>query len=1427
MIAQTLFSSRWTAAPCRARAGFGTSPFKALFIATSLAVFASFGCSPSPDEGTPDASADAGASGDVASDGSTPLVPGQLGLVSLTPDRGPVEGGTTVDLLGQEFTDTTQVFFGDEEATVDWLSGTTHLYVTVPAQQVPGRFDVRVVDKDGAKAVLANAFTYLAEVKILDVEPALGPHIGGTVIEIHGDGFLPGDRALVGYRECLQTQVIDSNTIMAVTPPADMADHQHRMSVLVSVRHASGIATLAKVFTYGRPPRVDYVAPAIVALAGEGATLHGRALGNAKRLFADDILAQLSPGTASSSRGTQLPAAVQVNAKAGDPVALLIDSPFGATVRDPAYAYASGVAKLHGVTPSEGTTEGGEQVAVIVELAGETVESVQFGGDQAVHVEKNGVLLVTTPKHAKGPVDVTVKTSGGTLTASSAFTYHSPIKLTLVTPTVGPIAGGNQLQLTGSGFSQGCTVKVGAFAAKVSELGATGILAIAPPGPAGSVDVTVTCGSATSKLVNGYGYTTGKPRINAVAPAQGATGGGTAVTIYGSGFVDSMQVYFGGKQATEVTTLDSGRLRAKTPSNDPGPVNVSVVHGALSDTVIDGFLYFSPTQPHGGTYGSPAIGTLNVTVLNIYTLKPIVKAWVQLGQPGTSQFDKYGAWSDEEGQAVFSGPDIGGELTVSAAKIEHSASSIIHFGVGNATLLLFPFVPPSPGGGNPPPGLPAARIKGKVLDLDKYVWVSPNNCLKETLDSPQCEFCELPTDCTPVTGETKEWQCILTGAAGKRCFHGCQTDSDCGKSFACVPDIFDPENKVCKPSLGIRQIRCTTSCRGLACKEPETDADPPVAIVDEDTGEYTLDPVRLDELAVVCRAGYVVSTADSKNGVKSGDFVPNTMGVKRHIFPQPAETIEGVNIRLNIPLRRTLHTRLANPPKFFPSKNAPGRMALSGWLHLGSDGFIPLAEVERNPLGKESGVRDNETLFRQPLTLPAELTATTYVYRAVARFGPESPTAPQSGTHHDDIVSAGDTNIRVRSKHGEWTDTSIGLNTTIAAALEGGPDDVLLVMEDGRLYRGTLTDPFVVWFPPQLDPYSSPAQVHAAAGTAGDATIVGQAGLIRRWKDDVVEQEKGVLSEDLVGVCVHGNHRVVAGEKGGLAVNVGGAWVKVAQADVAPLRDVTCTPTGALAVGDEGRVVEVDVTGDKPTAVTTILSGKPNLFAITQTAAGQSSTVWVAGDGQAGVGPTLMTRVAGAWTTAWPAGFNPKDVPNLRRLVPLSGGTVLVTDALGGVWRISPAGVGDESPLRRDLRVFSGLRLKSGQALLVGEPGLWLGPFLTIPEISKPEFANNPKEMQVEWAVQPGPLPSINRVHLDGQGFPFWWLYLAPGTTSVTLPDFESLKNIPIFLAQVTSWLARVDRIYIPDLTIDGFSTFDVEFDTPRSWSTNYRQFQP
>ncbi len=80
-------------------------------------------------------------------------------------------------------------------------------------------------------------------------------------------------------------------------------------------------------------------------------------------------------------------------------------------------------------------------------------------------------------------------------------------------------------------------------------------------------------------------------KIDAVSPDQGAARGGELVVISGSGFGEDSRVWFGDREATSVTLLESGELQVLTPAATAGRVAVSVASGGAQVSREGGFTY--------------------------------------------------------------------------------------------------------------------------------------------------------------------------------------------------------------------------------------------------------------------------------------------------------------------------------------------------------------------------------------------------------------------------------------------------------------------------------------------------------------------------------------------------------------------------------------------------------------------------------------------------------------------------------------------------------------------------------------------------------------------------------------------------------------------------------------------------------------------
>lgn len=1351
-----------------------------------------------------------------------------LSVLKVQPNRGPLTGGDEIDVEGEGFGPNSKVFFGKNEAEVTWRAGGSRLFAIAPPALVPGPVDVRVVD--GARqGALPVGFAYLAEVRVEAIEPSQGPDTGGTPILVRGKGFHPGDRVLIGWRQALDCRYIDSETLSALTPARLLPADQGTLQVPVAVRHGSGVTSLAGTYRYGRVPHLDSVKPVAIAVGadagGRDVTAYGSGLGAIEIAYVDGRQGLLAAGSADTLRALQVPTLATLGG-APRAVGLAVVGPFGAATRDPALVYLGAAkATLYGLLPAQGSTVGGDTAALLVDPAGGEVVSARIGGKEVVGLAAVGASL-KTPALAAGSHDLEVKVGAVSLSLANAYRAWAPIAAQTVAPASGPLAGGNSVELQGTGLVADCAVQIGAFAAQVQSASAKGLKLKVPAGAAGAADVRVRCGPHEVELPAAYAYLPMAPQIDALTPATGATGGGGLVTVHGAGLDGSCSVAFGGAPAKVLEVIGSAALRVETPPHAAGPVTVQLVCAKGADALIDGFLYHSPTSPQGGTHGEPLDGTLHVTVLDIYTLKPIVGATVVVGQPGQPGFGQFIDKTDAKGQSVFSSLALQPPLTVSASKFEYSASSIVKFDVANATLLLFPYVPPSPGGGGGP-GLPLATLSGTILDLDKYALMPPTSCLKPSTGGPICDFCQDVSTC----GAKAEWTCALTGGTTRRCFPRCKTDNDCPETHRCFDDVEAVGERLCKPAIGVRRITCETSTRGL-----ETENPPPGAgsVVNEKTGAWSIS-ARLDELAVYCVAGYVM--ADQS-------FVPTSMGVLRHLFPTPGGTLQNLGVRLDIPLQRTLALRLDGPQRFFPAGSG-GTLRVQSWQALGSDGFIPLASIVRLPEGPgATGVVHALPVPFQPLTLPEAMTDTSQTWRAVVDFG--GGVAPiEAGTRHEGIIRPGDHNLLLRGPGGGLESQALAIALPLAGLLGGDGDEVMAVAANGRLYRGPLDNPSLIHSPEIGDLYGDAPALLAAAGTPTDATLVGEGGLVRRLRGDELDSESGALVEDLVAVCHGKRGRLVVGDKGGVAFSAGGVpwggepappagpWVKLGALGGSG-RSAACGADFAVATGGTGEVLVLTQQATPTSADGLAIAGAATIDASLADPAGG---FWLAGTMKTGEGglwrafpsasgaQTAKDAAGRPWTLslAWPLGCTAR--PALRVLVAGAAGTRFgVTDA-GRVYRLDALGCHDEGPERLDLLPRAGLKLPDGRVVFAGQPGLWLGPFLTVPEIGQPTGSIVGKPVVVAWTAAPGTAPMLHRVHIDGAttGFPFWWMYTAPSATTVTAPDFLALANI--FVWNDSSFIARVDRIWGPGLSINAFSTYDVEFGDWRSWSTNGRSF--
>jgi hypothetical protein len=213
-----------------------------------------------------------------------------------------------------------------------------------------------------------------------------------------------------------------------------------------------------------------------------------------------------------------------------------------------------------------------------------------------------------------GPYPVPPPQVGLTITLACPNESPPPIpNITSLSSSTGPISGGTALTVLGSGFTPSATVTFGGVAASVTYVSPSDLNVISPPG-SGWTNVAVhTAGGASANSDADQFFYGSAPSINGLSVASGSVGGGTNVTISGTGFTGATGVGFGGLPATSFTVASDTEIDATVPAHTPGTTDVQVVSpagisttGSIDQyTYLPGDLQITTASPPIGTGGSP------------------------------------------------------------------------------------------------------------------------------------------------------------------------------------------------------------------------------------------------------------------------------------------------------------------------------------------------------------------------------------------------------------------------------------------------------------------------------------------------------------------------------------------------------------------------------------------------------------------------------------------------------------------------------------------------------------------------------------------------------------------------------------------------------------------------------------------------------
>jgi len=509
----------------------------------------------------------------------------------VTPNSGPISGGTLITITGSNFDSDATVKIGGTVAQVSNLAE-TEITATTPAND-EGFHNVVVENPTtGSKATLTNSFKYLAPPQVDSVIPNSCSILGGQLINITGSYFKAGLKVTLDGQVATVTLVSETG-ITATTPPSEQAG-----TVDLVVINPDGLSDKID-FTYEVPtPMISGISPSIVSTAGgtsivikgagfiEGLTLtiNGNVISDVNFISNNEIRVQ-SPASEAGSIDLQvINPGEQTGSLAG--AITYVDKPF-----------------IDKVTPNSGDVSGGTSI-VINGSNFDTDATVKISDKSALNVTvvSETEIIATTPPNNEGfhNVEIENPTSGSKVTLTSGFKYLAPPQLDSVTPNTCSILGGQSIRITGSNFKDGATVMIGdKTATDVEIVSPIEIEAKAPLMSAGKYDLTVkNPDGLQSTLVEEFEYIIPAPTINSIAPKDGPTAGGIPITISGMNFFEGATVTIGGNEVSVAspsvpTVTSSSQIIAILPEGAEGAADIVITNpDEQSATLSGGFTYF-------------------------------------------------------------------------------------------------------------------------------------------------------------------------------------------------------------------------------------------------------------------------------------------------------------------------------------------------------------------------------------------------------------------------------------------------------------------------------------------------------------------------------------------------------------------------------------------------------------------------------------------------------------------------------------------------------------------------------------------------------------------------------------------------------------------------------------------------------------------
>lgn len=803
-----------------------------------------------------------------------------------------------------------------------------------------GQQDARVLLPDASVVIPRDAGTTPVSPPptVTGVSPATGSETGKTRVTIRGTSFVEPAQVFFDGIPATGVVALDEIAIAATTPPHAPGE------VTVKVVTPGGSAELPRGFRYHReltllgfePQRIPDRGGVHVRVAGRGFDADTIVLLDRKPLLGARLV---DPEHIEGFSPALSPGRPEIRAFHRDAEARRTD-----------LVVVFGTPRLRAIAPGYGPIFGARRQ----DLSGaglENAQTVRFGSRAGVDLTlSSGVRLsVAPPLLAAGIYTVTVENPDASGAIEGGYVAYDPAEATFgvvgVAPGTASTAGGEIATIVGNGFTPDDIVFIGGLPARVMRVVSANAITVVVPGglPVGRYQVKVIAmmtgrSAAANDAVRIYAPIT----VASVTPASGPIGGGTAVSITGTGFTSDVEVRIGAARLADVVVRSSTEIAGTTVAGAHGPQDVVVESPDTRGVLAGGFSYEEPfdlirIDPVEGSIA----GNTYVSLLGRGFSAPVS---VKFGaNPGAGAVLENGSvlgvrTAPAQPGRVDLDVSIGGQVLTIRNGYSFYDPRLITGGAwggpieGSVNVAVMSIVNGQ-----------RVNVQGAVVQLGydanpRYTRVTDMNGLA-TISGPELRGAQTVTvgqnELEHVTfTEVNARNLTMFASAFPRSAPPDAPISPC--QMGGMPPVVKGKVFKFKSSLdpvtrpGFRPVaRVTYTQPNVFTANPPMPASQ-VAFVTADGGEFTITVMRVGTVAVYAILGDF-NTATQQ-------FIPRRMGIARQVPVGVGTVTENINVSLDFELDRSLLVRMADPPRQVPG---PSINAVFPFLNLNSEGVIP------------------------------------------------------------------------------------------------------------------------------------------------------------------------------------------------------------------------------------------------------------------------------------------------------------------------------------------------------------------------------------------------------------------------------------------------------------------------------------------------------